>query len=91
MWAGGNNNDQGQWRFCSWARVTGPWTYLNNTEENNIINGMSPADYSFGSQHPGGANFLLGDGSVTFLSETIDTTLYSRLGNIRDGNPVTIP
>lgn len=93
LWAGGNNDAAGQWRICSWARVTGPMTYINNQVEDNsvVINGMYPADYSFGSQHPGGANFLLGDGSVTFLSETIDTTLYARLGNIRDGNPVTIP
>ena len=91
LWAGGNNDWAGQWRICSWARVTGPWTYINNRETNNIINSLSPSDYSFGSQHPGGANFLLGDGSVTFLSETIDTTLYARLGSIRDGNPVTIP
>jgi len=58
---------------------------------NNIINNLSPSDYSFGSKHPGGANFLFGDGSVKFISETIDTTLYARLGDIRDGNPVQLP
>ncbi|NOY29952.1 MAG: DUF1559 domain-containing protein [Planctomycetes bacterium] len=34
----------------------------------------------FKSMHPGGANFLLGDGSVHFLNETIDHQLYSALG-----------
>ena len=40
----------------------------------------SPGDwpnvYSFRSNHPGGALFCLADGSVRFVSETIDLTLY---------------
>ncbi len=91
LWVGGNNDWAGQWRISSWARVTGPWTYINNREVNNIANSLSPSDFSFGSQHPGGAQFLLGDGSVRFLPETIDSTVYARLGNVRDGNPVTMP
>lgn len=91
LWAGGNNDWAGQWRFSSWARVTGAMTYINNQEVNNIVNGLSPADFSYGSKHPGGANFLLGDGSVRFLSETIDTVTYARLGAINDRNPVNLP
>ncbi len=91
LWVGGNNNWGGQWRIPSWGRLTGAWTFINNRQVNNIVNNLSPSDYSYGSQHPGGAQFLLGDGSVRFLSETIDTTLYARLGNTRDGNPVQIP
>jgi len=34
----------------------------------------------FKSLHPGGAHFLLGDGSVHFLNESIDHQLYSALG-----------
>ncbi|EAQ77744.1 hypothetical protein DSM3645_25282 [Blastopirellula marina DSM 3645] len=43
---------------------------------------------SFGSFHPGGAQFTFADGSVQFLSETIDTTMYGYLGNRSDGNVV---
>lgn len=43
------------------------------------------------SLHPGGAQFALCDGSVQFLSETVDGEVYRRLGNKEDGLPVTLP
>jgi prepilin-type processing-associated H-X9-DG protein len=42
----------------------------------------------FKSRHPGGAGFVLCDGSVQFLPETIDYMTYQRMGDRRDGNPV---
>jgi prepilin-type N-terminal cleavage/methylation domain-containing protein/prepilin-type processing-associated H-X9-DG protein len=39
----------------------------------------------FGSWHPGGANFSLGDGSVRFLSETVADQLYQQFGHRADG------
>ena len=45
-------------------------------------------DTWFGSNHPGGANFLLADGSVHFLNETIDFSLYGDLGTIAGGEVV---
>ncbi|WP_339730994.1 DUF1559 domain-containing protein [uncultured Gimesia sp.] len=39
----------------------------------------------FGSNHMGGANFALGDGSVRFISENIDAALFEQLGNRADG------
>jgi prepilin-type N-terminal cleavage/methylation domain-containing protein/prepilin-type processing-associated H-X9-DG protein len=39
----------------------------------------------FGSLHPGGAQFCLADGSVRFLTESIDPKLYRDLGHRADG------
>jgi hypothetical protein len=39
----------------------------------------------FGSYHPGGSQFALGDGSVRFLSETTDQSLLQQLGHRADG------
>jgi prepilin-type N-terminal cleavage/methylation domain-containing protein/prepilin-type processing-associated H-X9-DG protein len=44
--------------------------------------------WGFRSRHPNGANFLLGDGSVRFITQTVDHTTYQRLGGRADGNPV---
>ena len=48
-------------------------------------------NYSFMSRHPGGANFGLCDGSVAFVSETIDLTVYRHLANRGDKIPVQVP
>ncbi|NLY99800.1 MAG: DUF1559 domain-containing protein [Pirellulaceae bacterium] len=39
----------------------------------------------FGSHHPGGANFALGDGSVRFISETIEPQVFQQLADRSDG------
>jgi len=44
--------------------------------------------WTFGSVHPGGAQFVLADGSAKFLSENMDYETLCRLAFIRDGNPI---
>lgn len=43
---------------------------------------------AFSSPHIGGANFLLGDGSVRFVSESLNFTTYANLASINDGQPI---
>jgi prepilin-type processing-associated H-X9-DG protein len=42
-------------------------------------------EMSFGSWHPSGAHFLMGDGSVHWLSENMDLRVYQALST-RAGN-----
>ena len=46
---------------------------------------------SFTSFHPGGANFLVGDGSVVYLSETMEFLLYQQLATVARGETAMLP
>lgn len=96
LWAGGNNDWNGQWRMSSWGRLCGPICYMNQDWKFLGFNqwkntNCTPSDYSFSSKHPGGAQFVLGDASVKFFQDSIDTTLYSNLAAIQDGNAIQVP
>jgi prepilin-type N-terminal cleavage/methylation domain-containing protein/prepilin-type processing-associated H-X9-DG protein len=64
----------------TWRNVDGCRTICNE----NLALG-------FKSNHPGGAEFLFGDGSVTLLNEAIDHQVYQDLGAMADGHAVTRP
>jgi prepilin-type N-terminal cleavage/methylation domain-containing protein/prepilin-type processing-associated H-X9-DG protein len=48
-------------------------------------------EFGFKSKHPGGCQFAFGDGSVHFLSQTIDHWTYQWLGAKDDGMAATLP
>jgi prepilin-type N-terminal cleavage/methylation domain-containing protein/prepilin-type processing-associated H-X9-DG protein len=93
-WIGGNN-DHGCDGFDAGGNVlslTDATFYLNRgpqTQKLGINDGASQA--CFGSQHPGGANFVMCDGSTQFISDAVDTVVYANLGNRRDGEVVDLP
>jgi prepilin-type N-terminal cleavage/methylation domain-containing protein/prepilin-type processing-associated H-X9-DG protein len=75
--------------FCDNFPVSSTHIPLNNMEQCPSIACAADTLYwrtsGFKSMHPGGANFVMGDGSVQFISETIDYYTYNMLGNRADG------
>jgi len=66
-------------------------TPTTNTVKINVPKASTnPDDVSagFSSYHTGGAQFLLGDGTVRFISENVDQLTYERLSSRADGKTV---
>ncbi len=58
-----------------------------NSRFNPAINGVL-MELSFGSWHQGGAQFVLADGAVRFISENINMDTYHYLGAMKDGEVI---
>jgi prepilin-type N-terminal cleavage/methylation domain-containing protein len=61
---------------------------LNQDSPQSDCNNLWDIKTLFSSLHAGGAHFTLGDGSVRFLSDSLDRTTYRRLAARADGNVV---
>lgn len=95
-WLGGNNDrtcdgfDGAGNSLC----LTDGRFYLNRGPimiQRGYFTGDRESQSTFGSQHPGGAQFVMVDGSTHFVSQDIDTVLYASLGNRHDGEAVAFP
>jgi len=64
------------------SAVTAP----TNTGAGYRINGTDYA--AFSSMHTGGAHFLMGDGTVRFVSENLNMNTFRLLGGIADGQVI---
>lgn len=56
-----------------WMGVRGNEYEDDQVTDSSFGNEINTGDNSFSSRHPGGANFLIGDGRVRFISENIDS------------------
>ena len=104
IWAGGNNNigtSNGVNRQNNYFRVAGgrqgtnaigALYTINSTNTATDPNGGSglASDWSFNSQHSGGANFLMVDGSVKFLSSSVDPTAFASAGSKAGGESQSV-
>jgi hypothetical protein len=50
-----------------------------------------PNRYSFHSRHSGGLQFALADGTVRFITDSIDLSVYRAMATIRGGEAVSAP
>jgi len=62
-----------------------PELALNTTCQNQPSNWN--ISWGFSSRHSGGTNFAFADGSIHFISQTINHVTYQRLGCRNDGQP----
>ena len=51
------------------------WVY----DPDPAVNALNAGQFGFRSQHPSGANFLFGDGSVKFIKDQINLPVYRAL------------
>jgi prepilin-type processing-associated H-X9-DG protein len=80
LWAGGDAGG------CNGTQCIG--STLRVVDANYPLNGGK--DAAFGSKHTGGANFVLADGSVRFVSNSISTTAYSAAGSRNGGETISL-
>lgn len=72
--------------------ATPNWKYPSCMTSTNTGNhGSSKGIYVARSRHPGGVNFTLADGSVRFITETIDLASYHAMGSRNGGEVIQNP
>ena len=63
----------------------------NRIADLNACWGDWPNNYSFHSMHPDGGQFALADGSVKFISQAIELSIYRSLGTMQNNEQAQMP
>jgi type II secretory pathway pseudopilin PulG len=74
--------------FTTIEAPNGPSCALGPVPAANATTALGNANISASSYHPGGAQGVLGDGSVRFFAETVDLATWRRYGDKADGMPI---
>jgi prepilin-type N-terminal cleavage/methylation domain-containing protein/prepilin-type processing-associated H-X9-DG protein len=90
--------DEDSTRGRSWYQAYGAtWPYQTLlgpndklTENHEYMGGSNAGSYAARSRHPGGVNVGMTDGSVKFVGDTIDKTIWQAASTISNGEPKTL-
>jgi prepilin-type N-terminal cleavage/methylation domain-containing protein len=93
LWAGTRSGVPGTGTGNGYALAVGECVTRMNTPPTGDVDPLgaatpNPTWHGFSSRHPGGAQFLIADGAVRFISENIDVTIYANLATIADNNRI---
>ena len=82
-------------RYRSWLRGRQANNDHDVTGAKNVVNAINTPgvvtfnDLAMGSQHPGGANFCLGDGSVRLVRDRVPLATYRAMASTNGGETAT--
>lgn len=79
----------GTWNLTYPRTGLNVWNYNNSTSPLNNQRGRRASWYNAASLHPGGAMFVMADGSVRFVAQTSDIVLLTNASKVADGQPIS--
>jgi prepilin-type processing-associated H-X9-DG protein len=86
------------WNYFAATRSLNGRIARGPSDRGSNTNQADEGQPQWGSNHTGTVNFLMGDGSVQAISVTVPAgpvsnanSILGRLGNVKDGKPVSIP
>ena len=81
--------------FIAWGNVPTTTMVPINLKDGDYPTGCSPGNWgtglAFKSKHINGANFSFGDGTVRFVNENLNMSVFQLLGHHADKQNVTMP
>jgi uncharacterized protein DUF1559 len=82
VWMGASHSETayGQGNVLGEATLPINWNFTSSTPR--------PYTTGYGSMHVGGCHFLMGDGTVRFISQNVDMQTYRALACVADGTPI---